>query len=75
MVVEVSIEVSSGAARFHVAIRAESIQRAVDIVGGRYPGRDVRVKFPIDPVAFFVEDPAARSGIVEIQRSRNEVAA
>jgi hypothetical protein len=73
--VEVLIEVHEGAAHFSVSVRAESIQRAVDIVGGRYPGRDVRVKFPIDPVGFFAKNPATRSGIVEIQRPRNEVAA
>lgn len=44
--VKVSIEVRSGVARFDVAVRAESIRRAVELVGGRYPGRDVRVKFP-----------------------------
>ena len=73
--VEVLIEVHEVATLFSVSVRAESIQRAVDIVGGRYPGRDVRVKFPIDPVDFFVEDPAARSGIVELQRSRKKMAA
>jgi len=73
--VKVLIEVHEGATQFSVAVRAESIRRAVDIVGGRYPGRDVKVKFPIDPVDFFVEDPVARSGIVEIQRSRKKMAA
>ena len=56
-VVEVSIGVSSGAARFQVAVRAESIQRAASIVAVRYPGRDCRVKFLIDPEGFFVNDP------------------
>ena len=73
--VKVLIEVHEGTAQFSVAVRAESIRRAVEIVGGRYTGRDVRVKFPINPVDFFVEDPAARSGIVEIQRSRKKMAA
>ena len=36
--VEVSIELSSGAARLHVAVRAENIQRAASIVVARYPG-------------------------------------
>ena len=35
---EVSIEVSSGAARLHVAVRAENTQRAASIVVARYPG-------------------------------------
>jgi hypothetical protein len=64
-VVKVSIEVGKGAARFTVAVRAESIQRAVSLVEGRYPKGDVRVRFPIDSEGFFVEDHAARAGIVE----------
>ncbi len=42
---KVSIEVRSGAARFRVAVRAESIRRAVSLVGERYPDHAVRVKF------------------------------
>ena len=67
-VVQVSIEVSSGAARFHVAVRAESIQRAASIVAARYPGGDCRVKFPIDPEGFFVNEAAARAEIVDFER-------
>ncbi len=62
--IEVSIQVCNGATRFAVAVRAESIEQAVSIVGRRYPIRDIRVKFPIDPERFFVEDPAVRAGIV-----------
>ena len=62
--VKISIEVRSGAARFDVAIQAESIQRAVSLVQERYSKGSVKVKFPIEPESFFVEDPAARSGIV-----------
>ena len=36
--VEISMEVSSGAARLHVAVRAENIHRAASIVVARYPG-------------------------------------
>lgn len=67
-VVEVSIEVSSGAARFHVAVRAESLQRAASIVATRYPGGDCRVKFPIDPEGFFVNDAADGAVIVGLER-------
>jgi hypothetical protein len=59
--VKVSIEVRSGAARFRVAVRAESIHQAVELVGERFPGRDVVVGFPIDPEDFFVEVSAART--------------
>ena len=67
-VVKVSIEVSSGAARFHVAVRAESIQRAASIVATRYPGRDCRVKLPIDPESFFVNETTAGAGIVGLEQ-------
>jgi len=40
--VEVSIVVSRGTARFHVAVRAENIQRIASIVVARYPGGDCR---------------------------------
>ena len=44
--VKVSIQVRSGAARFDVAVSAESVERAVDLVGGSFPGCDVRAKLP-----------------------------
>jgi hypothetical protein len=66
-VVKVSIEVSSGAARFHVAVRAESIQRAASIVATRYPGRDCRVKLPIDPEGFFVNGTATGARIFGLE--------
>jgi hypothetical protein len=64
-VVRVSIEVRDGAARFNVAVRARSIERAVSLVEERYPGGKVGVRFPIDPEGFFVEVPAVRAGIAE----------
>ncbi len=66
--VKVSIEICSGAARFDVVVQAESIQRAVNLVGERYPGGDVLLKFPIEPEGFFVKDPAARAGIVGFEQ-------
>jgi hypothetical protein len=65
--VKVSIEVRSGAAHFDVGVQAESIQRAMSLVRGRYPKGNVRVKFPIEPESFFVEDPSARGGIVGLE--------
>jgi hypothetical protein len=59
--VKVSIEVRNGAARFRVAVRAESIERAVSLAGERFPGRTIKVSFPINPEDFFVEAPAART--------------
>ena len=66
--VKVSIEVRNEATHFNVAVRAQSIKRAVSIVRGRYPRCDVRVKFPIDPEGFFVEEPAPRSETVGVEQ-------
>ena len=60
--VKVSIEVRRGAVSFDVAVRAESIRRAVSLAEGRYPEGNIRVKFPIDPEGFFVENSAAGRG-------------
>jgi len=54
--IQVSIEVGEGATLFRVPVRAKSITRAVSTIEGRYPGRSVRVVFPVDPEQFFVED-------------------
>jgi hypothetical protein len=57
--IRISIQVSSGAARFKVAVQAESIERALEIVGRQNPGKDCEVTFPIDPETFFVRDSVA----------------
>ena len=53
--IKVSLEVHEGAIPSRVAVQAESIIQAVSHVKGRYPGRDVRVVFPIDSEEFFIE--------------------
>ena len=53
--VRISIEVSNGVARFSVSVQAESIERALEIVEWQNPGKDCKVRFPIDAEAFFVE--------------------
>jgi hypothetical protein len=62
--VRISVEVSSGAARFRVMVQAESIERALDIAKRHNPGKECRVTFPLDPETFF-GDPAARVEAVE----------
>jgi hypothetical protein len=57
--IRISVQVSSGAARFKVGVEAESIERAVEIVARQNPGKECEVKFPIDPEAFFVEESVA----------------
>ena len=58
--IKVSMEVREGAALSRATVQAESIQEAVSITKRRYPGRDVRVIFPIDPEDFFLEGPRQR---------------
>ena len=41
--VRISVRVSSGTARFRVAVRAASVRRALEIVGERNPGRDLEL--------------------------------
>ena len=63
--VKVSIEVRKGATRFEVAVRAQSMVRALRLVEGWYPGGDFRVKFPIDhPQSLFAEDLIAQAEMV-----------
>ena len=59
--VRVSIRIREGASFFDVSVQAQSIRRAVEIAADRYPNADVRVRFPIDGGAFFVEEPATRA--------------
>ncbi len=60
--IRISVQVSSGTARFRVAIQAESIERALEIVARQNPGKECEVAFPIDPKAFFVEDSVGTVG-------------
>ena len=66
--VKVSIEVRNGADHFNVAVKVQSMEWAVSVVRGSYPGCAVRVKFPIDPEGFFMNEPAPRTGIVEVDQ-------
>ena len=62
--VRITVEVGKGAVRYRVAVQADSIRRALDIVERLNPSGDLRVTFPLDPETFFVEDPAAAVGLV-----------
>jgi mannose-1-phosphate guanylyltransferase len=63
--IRASIEVSDGAGYFSVTVCAENIQRAIELAMNRYPGRAVKVKFPLDPETFFVRDNVTRAGMTE----------
>ena len=60
--IKVSMEVREGAALSRATVQAESIREAVSITRGRYPGREVRVIFPIDAENFFIEGLAEGNG-------------
>jgi uncharacterized Zn finger protein len=59
--VRVSIRIREGASRFDVSVQVQSIRRAVEIAADREANAAVRVSFPIDAEAFFVEEHATRT--------------
>ena len=63
--VRISVQVSSGAARFRVMVQAESIERALEIARRHNPAAACQVSFPIDPEAFFATDSTPRVETVE----------
>jgi hypothetical protein len=63
--VSVSVEVRSGVARFLVAVVAESIEGALEMVRRLNPTKELKVIFPIEAEGFFVEDSPARVGTDE----------
>jgi hypothetical protein len=60
--IKISVQVSSGKARFRVTIQAESIERALEIAARQNPGKACEVKFPLDPETFFVDDSVVQIG-------------
>jgi hypothetical protein len=70
--VKVSVEVCSGSARFRVSVRTKSIRRALGLVEGRYPPREVRLVCPIEPEGFSTREPAAlpKTAVSEMPRRR-----
>jgi hypothetical protein len=72
--VKVSVEVRSGTVRFRVSVQAQSVRRAIGMVGGRYPRGEIRLVFPIEPEGFFVREPTAVAGMVGTERTRREAA-
>jgi hypothetical protein len=56
--IRVSMEVREGTALSRATVQAESIREAVSITRERYPGREVRVIFPIVAEDFFIEGPS-----------------
>ncbi len=63
--IRISVVLTRGAARCKVAVQAQSIGRALEIVEGQNPCCQAKVAFPIYPEAFFVRDAAAIDGLVD----------
>jgi hypothetical protein len=57
-----AVQVRSGAARFRVAVQAESIERVLEIAKMQNLRRNCDVTFPINSEVFFVAEPAATTG-------------
>ena len=60
--VRIVVQVRSGAARFSVAVQAESVERALEIAKKQDLGRNSEVTFPINSEVFFAAEPIAVSG-------------
>ena len=71
--VRVSMDVGEGTALSRATVQAESIREAVNITRRRYPGRDVRVIFPIDAENFFIEGPADGNGLARFSLGRSSI--
>jgi hypothetical protein len=63
--VRISVQVSSGSARFRVMVQAESIERALEIARCHNPTSECQVSFPIDPGSFFDGGSAPKIEAVE----------
>ncbi len=63
--IKISVEVGRGAARYRIAVQAESIERALEIVERQNPGCEAKVAFLIDPEVFYVCDTVATTRLVD----------
>ena len=54
--IQVVIEVRSGAASFRVSVRAHNIRRAISLVPSSYPGAEASLVLPVEPESFFLGD-------------------
>ena len=66
--IKVSVEVGRGAARYRIAVQAESIERALEIEERQNPVCEAKVAFPLDPEVFFVRDTTAHAGPVNQEK-------
>lgn len=60
--IRISFEVAQSAARYKVAVRAQSIERALEIVGKQDSGREAEVALLIDHESSSVRDAITTAG-------------
>jgi hypothetical protein len=68
--VKVSVELRSDKEARRVCVQAESIRKALDMMGARYPSGEAGVVFPIEPEGFSVDGPATLAGMLEPERTK-----
>jgi hypothetical protein len=71
--VRVTVEIREKATSRRVRFTASSIERVLELAGEGNPGRKVRLVFPIEPEAFFIES-ATPEGTVPASPEFMEVA-
>jgi hypothetical protein len=64
--IKVWVEVLDETGCFTVAVHAENLRLATQIVEDRYPGSTVSIPFPIEPETFFNPKPG-RDGYVDFE--------
>ena len=66
--IRVVVEINWGTVRQRLVIQSSDIRTAMSVVEEHYlDGDEARVVFPIDPESFFVWDPDAVAGLIEIE--------
>jgi hypothetical protein len=65
--IQVVLEICTGAASFRVTVRARSILRAVRVAGARYPNGEVRLVVPVEPETFFVGGVPNEADLARVQ--------
>ena len=60
--IRISVEVARGVVRYRVAVQAQSIERALEIVGKQGSGRDAEVALPINHESSSVRDAITKVG-------------
>lgn len=65
--IQVAIEVRTGAASFRVSARARGMRRAFELVRDSYPGAEARLVLPVEPETFFAGDDFDGAEIMALQ--------